>query len=89
LQGLDQRKLQREATDRLNEFAESFKNLTANLSGKNLGEEGAAYLAENLTFNDRYAPRSLLSISSSLDRWLTAGKLFPYTEIGKERTGSN
>jgi len=53
LQGLDHRKLQREATDRLNEFAETFRGAKANLAGKNLGDEGAAYLAENLAFNDR------------------------------------
>ena len=54
LQTLDHRTLQREATQRLNEFADILRNSTnASLSAKNLGDEGAAYVVEGLAFNDR------------------------------------
>ena len=53
-QTLDHRTLQREATQRLNEFADILRNSTnASLSAKNLGDEGAAYVVEGLAFNDR------------------------------------
>lgn len=53
-QTLDHRTLQREATQRLNEFGDILRHsATASLSAKNLGDEGTAYIAENLAFNDR------------------------------------
>ena len=54
LQALDQRKLQKESTERLNGFMEELRNdVSAELSAKNLGDEGCAYIAEGLAFNDR------------------------------------
>lgn len=54
LQSLTHKQLQREATTRLNEFMDILRNQpSADLSAKNLGEEGCAYIAEALAFNDR------------------------------------
>lgn len=56
MQTFDHRTLQREATARLNEFADQLRNSpVASLSAKNLGDEGVSYIAENLAFNDRLA----------------------------------
>ena len=60
LQTLDHRTLQREATQRLNEFADILRNSdNASLSAKNLGDEGAAYVVEGLAFNDRSELRDI------------------------------
>ena len=56
LQTLTHKQLQREATARLGEFMDILRNQpSADLSAKNLGEEGCAYIAEALAFNDRQA----------------------------------
>lgn len=50
--GLQQKKLQREAAARLNELSSTLQNSpSADLSAKNLGDEGAAYVVEALAFN--------------------------------------
>ncbi len=54
MQKLTHKQLQREATQRLNEFMGQIRNQSSvDLSAKNLGEEGCAYVAEALAFNDR------------------------------------
>ena len=56
-QALDHRKLQRESTERLNGFMEELRSeASANLSAKNLGNEGTAYVADALAYNDRWVP---------------------------------
>lgn len=53
------KQLQREATQRLNEFMGQIRNQSSvDLSAKNLGEEGCAYVAEALAFNDRCSSQS-------------------------------
>jgi len=50
--GLQQKRLQREAVARLNELSSALQNsASADLSAKNLGDEGAAYAVEALAFN--------------------------------------
>ena len=54
MQKLSHKQLQREATQRLNEFMGQIRNQTSvDVSAKNLGEEGCAYVVEALAFNDR------------------------------------
>ena len=54
MQKLTHKELQREATQRLNEFMGQIRNQTSvDVSAKNLGEEGCAYVVEALAFNDR------------------------------------
>lgn len=54
MQKLTHKQLQREATQRLNEFMGQIRNQpSVDLSAKNLGEEGCSYVAEALAFNDR------------------------------------
>ena len=54
MQKLTHKQLQREATQRLNEFMGQIRNQSSvDLSAKNLGEEGCSYVAEALAFNDR------------------------------------
>ena len=54
MQKLTHKQLQREATQRLNEFMGQIRNQTSvDVSAKNLGEEGCAYVVEALAFNDR------------------------------------
>eukprot|EP00878_Enallax_costatus_P018022 GHUV01018948.1.p1 GENE.GHUV01018948.1~~GHUV01018948.1.p1 ORF type:complete len:243 (+),score=68.10 GHUV01018948.1:467-1195(+) len=51
-QGITAKRLQREAASRLNEMSSLIQNSpTADLSAKNLGDEGTAYVAEALAFN--------------------------------------
>ena len=51
---LDHAKLQKESTARLDSYMDELRgDEKANLSAKNLGEEGTAYIAEGLAFNDR------------------------------------
>lgn len=59
---METKQLQKEAMGRLNVMMDELRNSpSADLSAKNLGEEGAAYIAEALAFNDRCAcaPRAL------------------------------
>lgn len=64
MQKLTHKQLQREATQRLNEFMGQIRNQTSvDLSAKNLGEEGCAYVVEALAFNDRC--RAVLLLHSS------------------------
>ena len=59
MQKLTHKQLQREATQRLNEFMGQIRNQSSvDLSAKNLGEEGCAYVAEALAFNDRCSSHS-------------------------------
>ncbi len=54
LEGLHHKKLQKEAVSRLNELSSMLQNqTTADLSAKNLGDEGCAYVVEALAFNSR------------------------------------
>ena len=54
MQKLTHKQLQREATQRLNEFMGQIRNQTSvDVSAKNLGEEGCAFVVEALAFNDR------------------------------------
>ncbi|GLI67888.1 hypothetical protein VaNZ11_012165 [Volvox africanus] len=51
-QGLQQKRLQRDAQARLNEMCEQLRALpSVDLSAKNLGDEGTAYVVEALAFN--------------------------------------
>ena len=64
VQKLSHRELQREATQRLNEFMDTIRNQTSvDLAAKNLGEEGCAYVAEALAFNDRCCDLPLAHLS--------------------------
>lgn len=57
-QGVETVRLQREASAHLNTMVDELRNSqNANLSAKNLGNEGTAYVVEGLAFNDRYAGR--------------------------------
>ena len=54
MQKLTHKQLQREATQRLNEFMGQIRNqISVDVSAKNLGEEGCAFVVEALAFNDR------------------------------------
>lgn len=51
-QGMNTKKLQREAASRLNEMSSLIQNSpTADLSARNLGDEGTAYVVDALAFN--------------------------------------
>lgn len=51
-QGINQKRLQRDAQVRLNDFCDRLRNLpSVDLSAQNLGEEGTAYVIEALAFN--------------------------------------
>ena len=53
-QALEAKQLQKEAAQRLNVMIDELRNAAnADLSAKNLGDEGTAYIAEGLAFNDR------------------------------------
>ena len=55
-QSIQSRGLAKEAQQRLNEFMDVLRNMaTADLSAKNLGDEGFAYVVDALSFNDRCA----------------------------------
>jgi hypothetical protein len=54
MQVMEQKQLQREATQRLNEMMDELRvGPSVDLSAKNLGDEGCAYVIEALAFNDR------------------------------------
>ncbi|PNH05886.1 Amidase 1 [Tetrabaena socialis] len=51
-QGIQQKKLQKDAQGRLNEMCDQLRSVTSvDLSAKNLGDEGTAYVVEALAFN--------------------------------------
>ena len=53
---MERGQLQKESAARLNEMMDELRNApSADLAAKNLGEEGCAYIAEALAFNDRSA----------------------------------
>lgn len=53
---MEQRQLAKESQQRLNEFMATLRNqITVDLSAKNLGDEGFAYIVDSLSFNDRCA----------------------------------
>ncbi len=53
-QAMETKQLQKEAMGRLGVMMDELRNSpSADLSAKNLGEEGTAYVAEALAFNDR------------------------------------
>jgi hypothetical protein len=55
LQFAEAKQLQRESAARLNGFIDELRSGgKVDLSAKNLGEEGTAYIAEGLAFNDRF-----------------------------------
>ena len=55
-QALETKQLQKEAAQRLNVMIDELRNSqNADLSAKNLGDEGCGYIAEGLAFNDRCA----------------------------------
>ena len=54
VQVIEQKQLQKEAAQRLNVMVDELRNSqNADLSAKNLGEEGRMYISEGLAFNDR------------------------------------
>ena len=54
LQVMEQKQFQKEAAQRLNVMVDELRNShNADLSAKNLGEEGCIYISEGLAFNDR------------------------------------
>ena len=60
-QVMEQKQLQKEAAQRLNVMVDELRNSqNADLSAKNLGEEGCVYISEGLAFNDRQAHRSVI-----------------------------
>ena len=55
LQFAEAKQLQRDSAARLNGFIDELRSGgKVDLSAKNLGEEGTAYIAEGLAFNDRF-----------------------------------
>ena len=46
--------LQKDAAQRLNLMSEELRNGPASFSGRNLGDDGIAYIAEAFAFNDRW-----------------------------------
>ena len=51
---MEQKQFQKEAAQRLNVMVDELRNSqNADLSAKNLGEEGCIYISEGLAFNDR------------------------------------
>lgn len=53
-QVMETKQLQKEAAQRLNVMVDELRNSqNADLSAKNLGEEGCIYISEGLAFNDR------------------------------------
>lgn len=56
LQAMEQKQLQREAMQRLNMMIDELRNSqNADLSAKNLGDEGCIFISEGFAFNDRCA----------------------------------
>lgn len=56
---MEQKQLQKEAVQRLNVMIDELRNSqNADLSAKNLGEEGCIFISEGFAFNDRSAPPS-------------------------------
>ena len=56
LQAMEQKQLQKEAVQRLNVMIDELRNSqNADLSAKNLGEEGCIFISEGFAFNDRSA----------------------------------
>lgn len=52
---MQDRQLARESQQRLAEFMAQLRNQSsADLSAKNLGDEGFAYIVDSLSFNERY-----------------------------------
>ena len=71
MQKLTHKQLQREATQRLAEFMGQIRNQSSvDLSAKNLGEEGCAYVAEALAFNDRCSSQSKCITRHSETCWM-------------------
>ena len=61
VQALEAKQLQKEAAQRLNVMIDELRNsANADLSAKNLGDEGTAYISEGLAFNDRRACMDLI-----------------------------
>lgn len=57
---MEQKQLQKEAAQRLNVMVDELRNSqNADLSAKNLGEEGCIYISEGLAFNDRWSRTSV------------------------------
>jgi hypothetical protein len=55
-QAIEQKQLQKEAAQRLNQMIDELRNSqNADLSAKNLGEEGCQYISDGLAFNERSA----------------------------------
>lgn len=53
---MEQKQLQKEAVQRLNVMIDELRNSqNADLSAKNLGEEGCIFISEGFAFNDRCA----------------------------------
>ena len=58
---MENKQLQKEAQQRLNVMVDELRNSqNADLSAKNLGEEGCIYISEGLAFNDRWPACSFL-----------------------------
>ena len=58
---MEQKQLQKEAAQRLNMMVDELRNSqNADLSAKNLGEEGCVYISEGLAFNDRWSQHPCL-----------------------------
>ena len=54
VQAMEQKQLQKEAVQRLNVMIDELRNSqNADLSAKNLGEEGCIFISEGFAFNDR------------------------------------
>ena len=54
MQAMENKQLKKEAQQRLNVMVDELRNSqNADLSAKNLGEEGCIYISEGLAFNDR------------------------------------
>lgn len=57
VQAIEQKQLAKDAAQRLNQMIDELRNSqNADLSAKNLGEEGCCYISEGLAFNDRWLP---------------------------------
>ena len=68
VQALETKQLQKEAAQRLNVMIDELRNSqNADLSAKNLGDEGTGYIAEGLAFNDRCAGGRRASLAHSRD----------------------
>ena len=69
-QALETKQLQKEAAQRLNVMIDELRNSqNADLSAKNLGDEGCGYIAEGLAFNDRCERGSRARTSGMSAAW--------------------